>query len=67
MTNRKFTENLITGAARIDIVSGEGEIGTVERFVGARTIRALKARLTRARCGGDRWARAEIDGQEICF
>lgn len=67
MTNRTFTENLIATAARIDIVSGEGEVGTVERFVGKRTIRAIKARLTREKCGGDRWASAEIDGQEICL
>jgi len=51
---------------KIVIVSGEGEIGgvfssilrTVELYVGKKTERAVKSRLTRERCNGDRWARA---------
>lgn len=42
----------------IRIVSGEGEMGTVEVYNGKRTQRAVKARLTRESCKGDRWARA---------
>ena len=45
----------------IRIVSGEGEgPGHVETYTGALTPRAIKARLTRERCHGDRWARAEV-------
>ena len=44
----------------IVIFSGEGERGTVELYTGVRSIRAIKSRLTRERCGGDRWARAFI-------
>lgn len=44
----------------IHIVSGEGEVGTVEVYTGTRTDRAIKMRLTRERCHGDRWARAMI-------
>lgn len=55
----------------IHIVSGEGEEGTVEVYNGTRTARAIKMRLTRERCGGDRWARAVMymhtadDGADI--
>jgi hypothetical protein len=45
----------------ITIISGEGEgPGTVEYFHGRRTLAAIKRRLTKERCGGDRWARATI-------
>ena len=44
----------------IHIVSGEGDYGTVEVYDGKRTDRAIKMRLTRERCHGDRWARAVI-------
>lgn len=44
----------------IRIVSGEGEAGTSEIYNGKRTIRAIKMRLTRERCGGDRWANAKV-------
>lgn len=40
------------------IVSGEGEQGSVEIYKGKRTPRAIKARLTKERSHGDRWARA---------
>jgi hypothetical protein len=53
-------QRVIEQAASIHIVSGEGDgPGTVEVYTGKRTIRAIKMRLTRERCGGDRWARAE--------
>ena len=44
----------------IHIISGEGENGTVEVYEGKRTDRAIKMRLTKERCQGDRWARASI-------
>ncbi len=45
---------------KIMIVSGEGEQGTIRTYTGKMTVRALRARLTRETCGGDRWARAEV-------
>jgi hypothetical protein len=41
------------------IWSGEGDgPGASEVYGGALTMRALRSRLTRERCGGQRWARA---------
>jgi len=51
-------ESLIKKAERVLIFSGEGERGIWEVFTGRRTIKAIKARLSRERCGGDRWAGA---------
>lgn len=51
----------ITDTARpIYIASGEGENGTLELYTGARTMRAIKCRLTRERSGGDRFAAAYV-------
>lgn len=69
----QFSDYLAAPAAEhpIHIVSGEGEEGTVEVYAGKRTARAIKMRLTRERCGGDRWARAVIymhtadDGEDV--
>lgn len=44
----------------IRIVSGEGEVGTSETYNGKRTLRAIKMRLTKERCGGDRWSQAKV-------
>lgn len=44
--------------ADIIIHSGEGEVGTYERYYGERSKKALRARLSRERCHGDRWAHA---------
>lgn len=44
----------------IRIVSGEGEVGTTETYNGKRTLRAIKMRLTKERCGGHRWANAKV-------
>lgn len=44
----------------IRIVSGEGEVGTIDGYNGKRTLRAIKMRLTKERCGGDRWAKAKV-------
>jgi len=48
----------------IYITSGEGERGMCEEYTGERTRRALKARLTRERCHGDRWAKAHFESGE---
>ena len=45
---------------RIYIISGEEFNYHRELYTGKRTQRAIKARLTRERCGGQRWARAEM-------
>lgn len=42
---------------RVLLSSGEGDLGTIEEYRGAPTLRAIKGRLTRERAGGDRWAR----------
>jgi hypothetical protein len=53
-----------TNTALIVIISGEGTgEGTREIYTGARTARALNARLRKERCGGQRWARVEVDGE----
>ena len=63
---RNFVERLIRRAKRIEIVAGEGDgPGTAEIFTGARSILAIRRRLARERCQGDRWAFAEIDGQRV--
>jgi hypothetical protein len=58
-------EEYIKNAEEIEIVSGEGENGTVEDYEGKRTIRAIKMRLTKERCEGDRWAYVRVDGERI--
>jgi hypothetical protein len=55
---------IIKNAEEIEIISGEGEQGIVETYEGKRSERAIKMRLTKERCHGDRWARVEIDGRE---
>ena len=50
---------------KIRIVSGEGENGTIEIYTGKYTQRAIKVRLTKERCKGDRWARAEVYNHSI--
>ena len=53
--------NIITDndQGKITILSGEGELGARELYTGKHTDRALKSRLTKERCSGDRWAKAE--------
>lgn len=63
--NSIITDRLIGSAAAIEILSGEGEQGTRETYEGARTVKAIRARLTRERAGGDRWAILIIDGERI--
>lgn len=50
---------------KIEIVSGEGERGTATPYTGKLTMRALRSRLTRERCHGDRWAFVRVDGERI--
>jgi hypothetical protein len=54
-------KNIITDSdkGKITIFSGGGERGTRELYTGKHTDRALKSRLTKERCSGDRWAKAE--------
>ena len=65
-STRNFVERLLANSKSIEIVSCEGDgPGTSEVYQGKRpSIRSLRARLNRERCGGDRWARVEIDGQQ---
>ena len=56
---------LLTGKGQIIIISGEGEIGAMTTYEGARTLQAIRQRLAKERCHGDRWARAVIvDGYD---
>ena len=52
--------SLLADGAPLAIVSGEGAQGTDEPYAGAPTVRAVLARLTRERAGGDRWARVQL-------
>ena len=55
------TLNQMIKTNNITIVSGEGiGEGIVEPYTGKRTMRAIKMRLTKERCGGDRWAKALV-------
>ena len=54
----KFNELLATN--EIHIVSGEGETGNSVIYNGKRTVRAIKVRLAKERCHGDRWAKAKV-------
>lgn len=52
----------------IKILSGEGDYGNFEIYTGKRTPRAIKMRLTKERCGGDRWARALVYSHSLhCY
>lgn len=47
------------------IYSGEGDSGTFERYFGARSPKAIRSKLSRERCGGDRWASAWIELDDV--
>jgi len=47
------------------ITSGEGEVGTEEEYTGKLSLRAMRARLTKETCGGDRWAYFACNGERI--
>jgi hypothetical protein len=55
----KRKTKVITGT--IYIKSGEGERGKQELFTGRQTLTAIRRRLNKERCGGDRWASAELE------
>lgn len=55
-------QEIIEKAKEIEIVSGEGEQGTIEQYEGKRTVKALKMRLKKEECQGDRWSYCNIDG-----
>lgn len=56
----------IEAATKIEIVSGEGMgEGTTKLYTGKRTERAIKSRLTKERCNGDRWAFVRFDGRRF--
>ena len=63
--NASITQAMLDGSDEIEILSGEGEEGTREGYEGARTVRAVRARLTSERCGGDRWAILILDGERV--
>jgi len=48
----------------IQIISGEGEQGTSVFYTGKKTERAIKTRLTKERCNGDRWAKVVVYSHE---
>ena len=52
-------KEVLDAGIEIRIASGEGTVGCSDVYTGKRTVRAIKSRLTRERCNGDRWARAE--------
>ena len=58
-TNGQIAAIIKASNGNLKIVSGEGENGTTEDYKGAQTVRAIKARLTKERCGDDRWARID--------
>ncbi len=58
-----ITQAMLDQAETIEVLSGEGEYGTLEKFEGVRTIGAVRAALRKERCGGDRWAILILDGQ----
>lgn len=63
--NSTVTQAMLDQAEEIEILSGEGEEGTREDYEGARTVKAVRARLTSERCGGDRWAILILDGERV--
>jgi hypothetical protein len=62
MTNRTAFNNLLKDQNNlVYIISGEGTgEGHREKYHDVRTITAIKNKLTRERCNGDRWAKAII-------
>jgi hypothetical protein len=56
---REQVERVLAMDDEMFVVSGEGEQGTREAYTGKRSVKAVLSRLTRERCGGDRWARIE--------
>ena len=53
-------DKLIAAGNPVAIFSGKGKRWVIEPHTGSPTRRAILARLTRERSGGDRWARAMV-------
>lgn len=51
-----------TNEIDLEIVSGEGEKGTIELYEGKKTATAIMQRLARDRRNGDRWAFVQASG-----
>jgi hypothetical protein len=51
-------EDDMEGYPKTIIISGEGEVGTIQAHTGKDSVTAIARRLTRERCNGDRWAHA---------
>lgn len=60
-------QQILDRATLVQIVAGEAELGTIKDYTSTRTVRALKSRLTRERCGGDRWAKAHVYADDYCY
>ena len=60
ITTTSYLTAVLARGGRIQIVSGEGDIGTVESYAGEPTVKAIAARLNAERGAGDRWAYALI-------
>ena len=63
-TDEQIEEIIKAGDGDLLIVSGEGEHGTEEDYDGEQTVAAIRERLTREMCGGDRWARVDTYDRE---
>lgn len=57
VTVNSYLSLILRGAESLVVVSGEGEVGTVEPYTGARTLRALRSRARRESANGGRWVR----------
>lgn len=57
ITVNSYLPLILRGTESLVVVSGEGEVGTVEPYTGARTLRALRSRARRESANGDRWVR----------
>lgn len=60
-TIKSYLDRVISRGGRIQIVSGEGDIGTVEPYAGELSVTAIAARLSAERGAGDRWSYALIE------
>ena len=62
-TSRVILDRLITYAKegnQLYVISGEGEgRGHREEYTGKLTVQAMRARIKREVCGGDRWCRID--------
>lgn len=59
--SRQEQTELVSKSESIYIVSGEGDgKGISEEYEGIKSLSGIEAKLQEERCGGDRWARAEV-------